>query len=157
MNTTGAVLAARIKSELKELSEIVYRAEQGWERAKRTNDDFYLDGVALNIHGFYSGLELVFEKIASAIDKSTPSGVTWHRDLLDQMSLEIPGVRPAVISTKLKDVLEEYRAFRHVVRNVYTHHLSAEKMKPLIERMRATYADAEKELNEFAAFLEAAQ
>lgn len=157
MSKTGTILAARIRSELRELSELVDRAEQGWERAKRTNDDFYLDGVALNIHGFYSGLEMIFEKIASSIDGSTPSSATWHRDLLDQMSLEVFGVRPAVISTRLKDVLEEYRGFRHVVRNVYTHHLSAEKIKSLIEKLRITYSDVEKELNEFASFLEEAQ
>jgi hypothetical protein len=52
MSKTGTILAARIRSELRELSELVDRAEQGWERAKRTNDDFYLDGVALNMHGF---------------------------------------------------------------------------------------------------------
>jgi len=133
MNRAGAILAARISSELKELSEVVGRAEQGWKRAKKTNDDFYLDSVALNIHGFYSGLELIFEKIASAVDGNTPTGTTWHRDLLDQMYAEIPGVRPAVISVGLKDALDEYRGFRHVVRNVYTHHLSGEKIKTLIE------------------------
>jgi hypothetical protein len=100
---------------------------------------------------------MILEKIASSIDGSTPSGATWHRDLLDQMSLEVPGVRPAVISTGLKDVLEEYRGFRHVVRNVYTHHLSAEKIKSLIEKMRITYSAVGKELNEFASFLEEAQ
>ena len=157
MNRSGAILAARIRSELKELSEIVDRAEQGWERAKRTNDDFYLDGVALNIHGFYSGLEMIFEKIADTVDGSAPSSTTWHKDLLNQMSSEIANIRPALISTTLKDILDEYRGFRHVVRNVYTHRLRAEKIKVLIDKLRSTFTDVEKELSVFAAFLEEAK
>lgn len=60
-------LASRIFAELNELSELVARAEQGWERAKKSSEDYYLDGVALNIHGFYSGLEMIFEKIGNEI------------------------------------------------------------------------------------------
>ena len=26
---------------------------EGWERARRSDDDYYLDRVALNLHGFY--------------------------------------------------------------------------------------------------------
>ncbi len=125
-----------------------------WERAKKNNDDYYLDGVALNLHGFYSGLELIFEKIASSIDGSVPVGANWHRELLNQMSLEVPDIRPAVISTALKEKLEEYRGFRHVVRNVYTHHLSADKMRSLVEKLHTVYADAEKELAAFSKFLQ---
>ncbi len=69
MNKLGAVLAARIISELNELSVLVDRATHGLERAKKSGDDYYLDGVALNIHGFYSGLERIFERITIAEDK----------------------------------------------------------------------------------------
>jgi hypothetical protein len=49
MNKEGAVLAARILTELKEISKLVYRIEQGWNTAKKRKDDFYLDSVALNL------------------------------------------------------------------------------------------------------------
>ena len=48
MSKQGVVLAARILHELSELSVLVERAKQGWERAEGKNDDYYLDGVALN-------------------------------------------------------------------------------------------------------------
>lgn len=154
MSKAGIILAARIITELNELSQLIARAEQGWDRAKKKNDDYYLDGVALNVHGFYSGLELIFEKIALAIDGSVPTGANWHRELLDQMSLEVSGIRPAVISDGLKEQLEEYRGFRHVVRNVYTHRLSEDKMRSLVVKIRAVYIDAEKALTAFAKFLQ---
>jgi hypothetical protein len=34
--------------------------------------------------------------------------------LLDQMILEIDGIRPAVLSIDLKEELEDYRGLRHV-------------------------------------------
>ncbi len=54
MSKAGALLAPRILAEFKDLNTIVERAVQGWERVKTKNDDYYLDGVALNLHLFYS-------------------------------------------------------------------------------------------------------
>ncbi len=129
MSRPGAILAARIRIDLPELAFLVERARQGWNKAKTLNDDYYLDGVALNLHGFYSGLEKIFEKIAATVDGSVPNAANWHQELLSQMSMEIPEVRPAVISQELRDMLEDYRGFRHVVRNVYTHLLNPEKIE----------------------------
>ena len=112
-------LAARIRSELPELSRVVARAEQGWVRARHSDDDLYLDGVALNLHGFYSSLERLFELVASGLDGFVPQGPDWHRSLLEQMAAERPGIRPAVISSATHARLEAYRGFRHVVRNLY--------------------------------------
>jgi hypothetical protein len=44
----------------------------------------------------------------------------WHRDLLEQMGQEISGVRPAVLSTESVERVDEFLAFRHRVRNLYT-------------------------------------
>ena len=46
-------------------------------------------------------------------------GKQWHRDLLIQMSLDISQTRPKIISQETVTNLDEYRRFRHVVRNVY--------------------------------------
>ena len=37
-------------------------------KAEETADDGYLDGVALNLHSFYTGLESYFEEIARTIE-----------------------------------------------------------------------------------------
>jgi hypothetical protein len=154
MNKTGALLAARIISELKELSVLAKRAEQGLKKAKEKNDDYYLDGVALNLHSIYSGLERIFERIATAIDGSIPSGTNWHRELLNQMAIEVPGIRPAVISSDLKEKLEEYRGFRHVVRNVYTYRLKPEKIEGLVSMLNTVMAKIETDITGFAKFLQ---
>ena len=153
MNPQAAILTARIDTELSELKLVVDRTLQAWDKAAKQDDDFYLDSVALNLHAFYSGLERIFEKLASTIDRTVPSAANWHQELLTQMQTEIPSVRPAVISSLLKESLEEYRGFRHVVRNVYAYHLKPEKLKILVGNLEETFRLASEELTVFGDFL----
>ena len=69
-----AKLAERIRQELDELHRVIGRINEAWERARRSNDDYYLDSVALNLHGFYSGFERIFTHIAEIIDDDLPRG-----------------------------------------------------------------------------------
>jgi len=85
VNEEYAALAGRIREELLELKRVVDRAEMLMAKAQRTGDDGYLDGVALNLHGFYAGIERIFVSIAREVDGSVPSGSDWHRDLLTQI------------------------------------------------------------------------
>ena len=147
-------LARRIHQELEELERVLGRIREGWERARRSNDDYYLDGVALNLHGFYSGFERNFTHIAETIDGELPHGEDWHRVILEQMTNEVPGVRPAVISTASRDILDELRKFRHVVRNVYTHHLDPARLQKLVKSSSESFAQLTIEITAFATFLE---
>ena len=98
MNDPLHQLAARIRSELKDVRRVLRRMEEGWKRAQRSSDDCYLDGVALNLHGFYGGLERIFERIAVIVDDARPIGENWHQVPLQQMTEEVSGIRPAVVS-----------------------------------------------------------
>lgn len=111
-------LAQRIRAECEHLEKTVLRAQRAWEQAQRTGDDLYLDSAALNLHTFYSGVERTLELVATTVDGSLPQGANWHQLLLLQMKEEIPHVRPAVISERTFALLEEFRGFRHVVRNI---------------------------------------
>ncbi len=59
-------LASRIRQELDEIQRILARVKEGWARATRSNDEYYLDGVALNLHSFYSGMERISRKPSMA-------------------------------------------------------------------------------------------
>ncbi len=150
-------LAARIRQELGELDQVVARLLEAWQRAHRSGDDFYLDSVALNLHGFYSGIERIFERLAETLDGSLPSGENWHQALLVQMSKEVTGIRPAVISQPTAKRLDDYRGFRHVVRNVYTFHFDSAKLEKLVLGVEETFAQLKAELLAFADFLAAQQ
>jgi hypothetical protein len=154
MNKKYLALAGRIREELVELQRVVERVQAGWERSKQSGDDFYLDGVALSLHSFYSVMEKIFELIATTIDQNKPDGENWHQALLRQMAAEIKLVRPPVISSESRNSLDEYRGFRHIVRNVYAFHLSPAKMEPLVINLPEIFERMEEEIGEFLSFLE---
>jgi len=147
-------LAHRIRQELAEVEHVLGRIGEGWQRARRSNDDYYLDSVALNLHGFYSGLERVFALIAETIDGSLPQGENWHLLLLQQVAEEVPQTRPAVISKDSAKRLNEYRGFRHVVRNVYTYQFDPAKVEKLVSAVNELFTQLNAELSAFADFLE---
>ena len=125
-------MAGRIRNELDTLNVVLQRVQDGWARSQQASDDYYLDSVALNLHGLYSGVERIFELNAAALDNSVPTGDKWHQALLQQMTIEIADIRPAVISQTVCHQLEEYRRFRHVVRNVDAFNFDAAKIASLV-------------------------
>lgn len=148
-----AVLAARVHEELMDLERVINRAEELWRKSEQSGDDGYLDGVALNLHGFYAGVERLFEDIARNLDETIPAGAEWHRALLLQMSASIADLRPAVIRRETRFCLDEYRGFRHVVRNVYAFNLHSPRVRELTAGLRGCYTSLQHDLDGFLAFL----
>jgi len=70
------------------------------------------------------------------------------------MSKEMPGGRPAVISDEVATKLDEFRRFRHLVRNLYTFDLDDQKIEPLVELLPEIWPLLRAELAAFASFLE---
>ncbi len=147
-------LSGRIVQAVAELEIVVNRVKDDLDKALRSGDQAYWDAAALNLHGFYSGVEHIFEDIARSVDASLPSGSEWHTVLLLQMSANIKDTRPAVISSRTRQCLDDYRGFRHIVRNVYTFNLRPSRIKELAEDLPACYDAVKQELSAFADFLE---
>lgn len=154
MSTPYVALSGRIRQSLVDLNRLVQRAGELWQKAEATGDDGYLDGVALNLHGFYAGIERIFEDIARTVDGAAPTGSDWHRDLLLQMSSPIDAVRPAVIRSETRYCLDEYLGFRHVVRNVYTFNLRPARIQELAASLPDCYQAVVRDLHDFALFLQ---
>lgn len=156
MNALYEELVERIHGEVRDLECVVQRAVRAWSHAQRVlaDQDVYLDSVALNLHGFYSGLERLFELIARHVDRTLPASETWHRDLLQQMIHDLADVRPAVIGQDSALALDEFRRFRHLVRSVYTTNLVPDKMAGLMSTLPGLWPKLRTELLAFADFLE---
>ena len=153
---TRKALAQRIRLEIEELDQTVAAVMRHWARVGKVADDqdAFLNSVALNLHRFYNGLERIMELVAIEMDGGTLGGEAWHSELLNQMAFELPGVRPALLSAESARSLNEYRKFRHRVRNIYTTHLDGSRMDHLVEHLSATWRQVRSELRTFSDFLD---
>jgi hypothetical protein len=97
-------LAQRIRDEFGELERLVERAQEGWRRAQRSSDDFYLDSVAMNLHGFYVGLERLFILVAGIIDEMQLDPAKVQR-LVQQAPAALAQVRRELLA--FADFLEQ--------------------------------------------------
>lgn len=152
------ILRQRIETELADVDRAAIKIEQAISTAIMREEDasFYLDSVALNLHGLYNGIERIFEVIARDVEGSAPSGAQWHRNLLVQMTLDVEGLRPPVIGRETCERLEEYLRFRHLVRNLYTWSFSLDKLTDLVEGLAPTLSFLRNDLVQFGRFLDAA-
>ncbi|NJR69532.1 MAG: hypothetical protein HC771_13370 [Synechococcales cyanobacterium CRU_2_2] len=148
-----AVLLGEIERELKDLAMLAQRTEALLTKLRVTEDQDYLGSLALNLHGFYSGCERIFQDVALTVDDALPNQKDWHRRLLRQMATEIPQVRPAVLGEESLKGLNELCAFRHVVRNVYSFDLLPERVQGLAAELSLTYGELEENLKRFCEFL----
>ncbi|MEO8356186.1 MAG: hypothetical protein ABI621_09745 [Chloroflexota bacterium] len=150
------VLAGRIRKELDDIERLVSRANRAIKSAHKNprDTDLYLDSASLNMHDVYSGFERIFKQIAANVDGNVPQNAEWHRDLLDQMALNLLKVRPPVLTSESIEQLDEYLRFRHVVRNVYTFSFDTERIGRLVKELKPTFEQIRDELLAFAGFLE---
>jgi len=154
MSADRVALSGRIRAELNDLARVVERGTRLFDKAQKSSDQDWLDGVALNLHGFYAGVESIFEEIATELDGGVPAGADWHRQLLVQMAVDLPSLRPAVITLSTRACLDEYRSFRHVVRNVYTFNLRPSRLQELVEELPVCLTSLKHDLTAFCHFLE---
>lgn len=113
----------------------------------------YEESLALKLHNFYTGCERIFHTIADDMNGGAPSSFEWHKRLLKSMSLAIEGKRPPVISKAVEKELEEFLAFRHVIRNIYGFEIDSERLHGLLEKVRRVFGNFKKDIVKFLGFL----
>jgi hypothetical protein len=150
------VAASRIRQELANLRKVVVRAERATAASQQRphDQDLFLDSAALNLHDFYAGLERIFRHIAANVDRSVPDGPDWHRELLRQMGMELPQIRPQAISDATIQAIDEFLRFRHVVQNIYAFEFDPERIERLVRHLRPSFEQVQIELLAFADFLD---
>ena len=152
-----ARLAASLRDELARIERVVAEAAAAASRfAQDEPTRLELRGIGDVLHDFYTGAERVFEKIAPELNGGVPAGPAWHRELLQNMTVEIPGVRPRVIAPATARLLDEFLRFRHLFRSVYGFELEWVRLRPLLDRVPPGWKALRRDLETFVAFLEAA-
>ena len=147
------VLAARLQKELSAIQLVVQAATSQVDKAKRTGDHDYLQAAAFSLQNFYMGVERVFEEVAKQVDLSLPTGASSHKELLEQMGLEIVKVRPVVLRDETLDQLQDYRGFRHVAIHRYGFELKLDRVQALVEALPECYNNFLEDMQAFCEFL----
>jgi len=149
------VLEERIRQEQQELDRTQAAACRHWATALSVavDQDAYINSVALNLHSWYSGLERIFELIAAELDGGALGGADWHTELLRQMTLNLGKVRPAVLQTQTAQRLDEYRKFRHRIRNIYATNIDPKRLQSLMNELPDLWTQIQIELIAFREFL----
>jgi hypothetical protein len=104
--------------------------------------------MASVLHSFYTGLEHIFLVIAKEVDRSSPTGPKWHRDLLTQMAQRRPN-RSQVISMDAAHLLADYLGFRHVYRHSYSFFLDWDELEKLVTPVQDVWRQVRQELEAF--------
>ena len=149
-------LAAVVRHEMDRVRRVAAEAEEALRDMSGTPSRRDLRAVGGILHDFYTGIERIFEKIAPELDGGVPRGSSWHRELLETMTLELPGIRPPVLRRETSLALDEYLRFRHLFRSLYGFELDWSRLRPLLARLPATLSSVEADVGGFLGFLDAA-
>ncbi len=153
----GAMLA-RLRGEIAEDRAMLERCMTDARLAKARLggapvDPAVLALAAVALHGWYTGLESVLERVARQLDGDVPTGSRWHRELLTQMSVEVPRLRPAVLPRTVIAPLAELLAFRHFFRHAYGIVLDADRIATRLALLFAAVDEVDVALDMFDSFL----
>ncbi|MEW6606089.1 MAG: hypothetical protein AB1414_01375 [bacterium] len=124
-------LIAQIDNDLLAMKNIEDKIEELYSTMDKDNIKDK-DNAALGyyLHNLYNAVESILKRLSIFFENSI-QGDTWHTDLLKRMALEIPEVRPTVISNKTYVMLNELRKFRHIFCHAYDYELRFKRMDEL--------------------------
>ena len=124
-------LIAVLEREIQRLDVVVDRNRQAADRlgaAEPTWMEYVV--VAHTLHNAYSLMEGYFLRIAKFFENEIGND-SWHKDLVQRMTVEIESVRPALLTAEVAQRIDELRGFRHLYRNLYDTDLKPDRIIPL--------------------------
>lgn len=84
--------------------------------------------VALSLDHAYQAFESMLVRVERELGLAARAGSEWHRAILADATLDLPGVRPAIVPPECTRDWADVLAFRHFLRHAYTVELDAEKL-----------------------------
>lgn len=148
-------LSAELRDELLQVGRTVAELRLA-ERLPTDTDAIErvrLYAAAAMLDTYYTGVERLLERTARVFG-NLPDGPHWHRTLLEASAVDLPGIRPAVLSPSTVDALARYLSFRHRFRNLYLFDLIPSHLSPLIAEASEVTQVVVVEVETFASWLD---
>lgn len=146
------ILEVEVKAQLATVRQVYAQLE---DRAgqMRPETPALIESTAYQLHNLYSAIEDLFKIVAGAFENSVTDLSQWHTELLRRMTLDIPGVRPALLSQETAGLLNELRAFRHFFRHAYGQSLDLARVEQNIRVVRQVEPLLARDVGQFLAAL----
>ena len=145
-----AVLEADLRARARDIARIGERIQARLGTFARSAEG--VDSMGYQLHNLYGAFEQLFEETARFFENRVYEG-SCHADLLRRMQLEIPGVRPALLSVETASSLDELRRFRHLFRHAYTADLAPGRVADLAAKAGRIQGDFNRDFERFMAIL----
>ena len=118
-------------------------ADATGKAAQRIEDtyDGHLEACAYELARFYTVFERMLQTICEAFENHFEHEGDWHERLLNRLSLDLPGLRPAFLPRAAVDRVRELKRFRHLIRHAYDLTLREDRLRELVRI--ATEVDGE--------------
>jgi hypothetical protein len=142
-------LAAELDSDISILEDLAEKNKRARQRIEGGRAE-ELDWAALGytIHNIYNLMESYFLRISKFFENSLDP-LSWHKELIRHMTLEIEGLRPALLDRSLAARIDELRSFRHVFRNIYQTELDPKRVELVQRALDSTLSAFKKAHTEF--------
>lgn len=109
---------------------------------------------ALKVQQFYTAFEDLFKQIAKAFENHITDLSFYHKELLLRLNMEIPNIRPRLLTEESFLLLDKIRAFRHFIRHAYDCELLESELRDIQNKLKVNYKFLEKDSLEFRGFVE---
>ena len=93
----------------------------------------HLEACAYELARFYTVFERMLENVCEAFENHFERDGDWHERLLTRLSLDLPGLRPALIPESAVVNLSELKRFRHLIRHAYDLILRENRLRELAQ------------------------
>lgn len=128
-------LVSELDNDIEILDELMEKHDLLNKKIKQIKpDEFDWSALGYTIHNIYNLLENYFLRISKFFENDLDQS-SWHRELVNRMTIEIRDIRPQLFDRNLANKINELRAFRHVFRYIYQSKLDVEKLQNLNNRI----------------------
>jgi len=135
----------RLKAELSNdwtlLDALLEKNRRAIERTVGVGDDeFAWAAVGYTIHNIYCLFENYFLRVSKFFENGLDPAI-WHAQLVERMTLDIPGLRPSLFDRAFAARIDELRRFRHTFRNLYLSELNPDLVRKLSDAIPLLVSD----------------
>ena len=122
----------KIIHEISRLDKYILEAKPLLDLCQTKGPSFIeLSALASVLHSFYNGFESISLLFIKYLGKNKPDDIKWHKSLLDIMFGDNSS-NISLIREEIKQKIDNYRQFRHIIRFSYSFEYDWDEMKNLV-------------------------